>query len=131
DLGNPLQISLLLGKLAKIDARLGNTDKASAEAAKAVDILDSVAIDAANVEPRRVRASAFSEIGDAYSLLARDTHTPPQSVKKLWTAARDMYERSLAILVDLRERGVLNADEFAEIDTITQKIAECDLFLAK
>ena len=52
-------------------------------------------------------------------------------MKQLWRAARDMYERSLEILWDLRDRDVLNAEELTEIDTISQKIAECEVFLAK
>jgi hypothetical protein len=42
-----------------------------------------------------------------------------------------MYERGLEILLDLRARGVLDAEGLTEIDTISQKIAECDMFLAK
>ena len=121
----------MLGKLAKTHARLGYTDKALAECKKASDLLEALPVDAANVERHHVRALAYGEIGDAYSLLARDTRTPQKFMKQLWRAARDMYERSLEILWDLRDRGVLNAEELTEIDTISQKIAECDVFLAK
>jgi tetratricopeptide (TPR) repeat protein len=126
-----LQLSLLLGKLAMTHARLGYTDKALAECMKAFDLLEAVPVDAANVELHLGRALAYGEIGDAYSQLARDTRTPQKFMKQLWRAARDMYERSLEILLDLRDRHVLNADELTEIDTISQKIAECDMFLAK
>lgn len=123
------QFAQLLGKLAKTHARLGYNEKASSECSKALDLL-AVTDDTANVEQRRVTASAYSEIGDTYSLIARDTRTPEQFMPKLWTAAREVYERSLAILIDLRERGVLNADDLTEVDNISHKIAECDLFLA-
>ncbi len=100
-------------------------------AIKAAELLESVFDDAANVEQRQIRASLYTEIGDVYSLLAGDTRTPQQFMKKLWSAARATYERSLAILSDLRQRDVLTADELTEIDTINHKIAECDLFLSK
>jgi tetratricopeptide (TPR) repeat protein len=131
DPATSLYLSLLLGKLAKAHARLGYTDKALAECNKAADLLEAVPVDAANVEQRHVKAWAYGEIGDAYSLLAGDTRTPQELTKQLWRSARDAYERSLEILRDLRDRGVLNAEELTEIDTIAQKIAECDLFLAK
>lgn len=122
------QFAQLLGKLAKTHASLGYNEKASAECSKALDLL--AVTDGANVEQRRIIASAYSEIADTYSLIARDMRTPQQFMPKLWTAARETYERSLAILVDLRERGVLSADLLAEIQIISDKIAECDSFLA-
>ena len=126
-----LQLIRLLGKLAKTHARLGYTDKAIAECNKASDLLEALPVDATNVEQHHIRALAYGEIADAYSLLAGDTRTPQELMKQLWRAARDMYEGSLEILWGLRDRGVLNAAGLTEIDTISQKIAECDMFLAK
>ena len=131
DFSTPLQLAKLLPKLAKTHTRLGYIEKAWAECNKAADLLELIPDDATNVEQRRVRASVSNQIGDAYSLIARDTRTPQQFVPKLWAAARAMYDVSFTILIDLRERDVLNADEVTEIDTIARKIAECDLFLAK
>jgi tetratricopeptide (TPR) repeat protein len=131
DPATSVQFSLLLGKLAQVHARLGYTDKALAECKKASDLLEAVSIDPANLELVLGRALAYAQIGDAYSLLARDARTPQKLMKPLWRAARDMYERSLEILVELRNRDVLSAEELTQIDIISQKIAECDLFLAK
>jgi tetratricopeptide (TPR) repeat protein len=127
----PFELARLLVKLSRTHAKLGYTDKAWAENMKAADLLESAFDNAANVEQRRIRASLYTEIGDVYSLLAGDTRTPQQFMNKLWSAARATYERSLAILSDLRQRGVLTEDELAEIDNINHKIAECDLFLSK
>jgi tetratricopeptide (TPR) repeat protein len=131
DPATTLQLTLLLAKLAETHTRLGYTDKALAECKKASDLLEALPVDAANVERFHDRALAYGEIGDAYSLLAHDTRTPQKLMKPLWLAARDMYEHSLQILLNLRDRDALNADELTEIDTVFQKIAECDLFLAK
>ena len=131
DFAISLQLARLLGKLAKTHTRLGYIEKAWAECNKAVNLLESVPDDATDVEQRKTRASSYSAFGDAYSLLARDTRTPQKFMRRLWAAAREMYERSLAILIDLQEREVLSADELPEIDAISHKIAECDLFLAK
>jgi len=52
-------------------------------------------------------------------------------MKKFWSSAREMYERSWEILIELRQRNVLTADELDAIDELSHKIAECDLFLSK
>jgi tetratricopeptide (TPR) repeat protein len=131
DPATTLQLGLLLGKLAITHARLGYADKAIAESSKAADLLEALPVDAANVDQQHARALVYGEIGDAYALLARDTRTPQKFMKQFWRAARDMYARSLEILGILRDRDVLNADQLTEIDTLNQKIAESDLFLAK
>jgi tetratricopeptide (TPR) repeat protein len=126
-----LQASRVLAKLARTHTSLGFIEKAWAESNKAVDLVESVPVDSTNVEQSRIRASAYAEIGDAYSQLANDTRTPQQVMKKLWTAAREMYERSFTILIVLRDKGVLNTDDFTRIDDITHNIAQSDLFLSK
>lgn len=131
DPATTLQLTGVLVKLAKAHTKLGYTEKALAECKKASDLLEALPIDAANVEQFHGIALAYGEIGDAYSLLARDSRTPQKLMKQLLRSGRDMYERSLQILVDLRDRDGLNAEESTEIDTVLQKIAESDLFLAK
>jgi len=37
-----------------------------------------------------------------------------------------MYQRSLDIMQDLRDRGILDAEEIPEIQNVGRKIAECD-----
>jgi len=131
DPASTLQISRLLGKLAKLHAMSGLTEKAIAEGNKATDILDQLAADTTDVDQRRLIASAYEDIGDAYFFLAGDTRTPQSLMKKLWAAARAAYVPSLAILEGLENQGLATADESAEIDTISHEIAETELFLAK
>lgn len=126
-----LKLSQVLGKLAQTHAKLGYLEKARAEASKAADLLQAIPNDANNLEQRNLRALANIEVADAYVLLARDARSPQRSLKEYWRTARDLYQRSLDILKDLRDRGFLGPDQVALIDTVSQKIAEADLFLTK
>jgi tetratricopeptide (TPR) repeat protein len=126
-----LQLSQLIGKLAKLHATLGYTEKAIAECNKAAGILNQVAVDTTDVEQRHIRASAYEEIGDAYFFLAGDARTPQALTKNLWAAAQDAYQSSLAILEALADQGLTTVDELAAIDNISHEIAETELFLAK
>jgi hypothetical protein len=46
-----------------------------------------------------------------------------------WRTARDMYQRSLNMMQDLRNRGILDAEEIPEIENTARKIAECEAAL--
>jgi len=131
DLATALKLSQVLGKLAQTHAKLGYIEKARAECKKATDLLQSFAEEGNNLSQRHLRALAYNEIADAYALVARDARTPQQLMKESWRSARDLYQRSLEILNDLRDRGVLDQDGLTLIDNLTQKIAEADMFLGK
>jgi len=118
----PLQLSRASAKLAKTQARLGNIEAARAAGRKATDLLLASARDVNNEEQQRSRASVFGEIAEAYVVLAGDEKTSSDKKTEFWRAARDMYQRSLEIMRDLRDR-----DHATEIES---KIAQCDEALA-
>jgi len=118
----PLQLSRASAKLAKTQARLGNIEAARAAGRKATDLLLASARDVNNEEQQRSRASVFGEIAEAYVVLAGDEKTTSDLKTESWRGARDMYQRSLEIMKDLRDR-----DHAGEIES---KIAQCDEALA-
>ena len=113
-----LQLSRASAKLAKTQAKLGNIAAARAAGRKATDLLLASAADVNNEEQRRTRASVFGEIAEAYVVLAGDKEKSSDKTTEFWLAARGMYQRSLEIMKDLRDR-----DHASEIEG---KIAQCD-----
>ena len=52
-------------------------------------------------------------------------------MREHWRTARDMYQHSLELMQDLRDRGILDAEEFPEIEKTSGKISECDAALGR
>ncbi len=63
--------------------------------------------------------------------MLRSRRTTGEAAVSQRGSARDMYQRGLDIIQELRSRGILDDDEAKEIDTVAHKIAECDAFLAE
>lgn len=127
ELALSIQVSGLTAKLGKAYAKLGNTEPARSACSKAADLLLATPDDSnTDAEQRRIRVLAFGEIAEAYVALASDMHASPATIKEDWRNARDMYQRSLDIMKDLREKGILDQEEVGEIETTSRKIANCD-----
>jgi tetratricopeptide (TPR) repeat protein len=131
NLAVPLSVIRARGKLGAAHARLGNIELARKECRKAADLLQATVDDPINVEQRRVRALAYGDVAEAYAVLAADKRAPQHLTAEHWRAARDMYQRSLDIMQDLRDRGILGADEIPDLERVAGKIAECDKALGK
>lgn len=131
DFGRPLQLSRTRGKLAKTHAKLGSIDQARVECGKASDLLLATTDDITNAEQRRIRVLAYSEVAETYALLAADKRTAQNLTKEHWRAARDMYQRSLEIMKDLRDKGILDSEEVGEVEMIAGKLARCEEALGR
>jgi eukaryotic-like serine/threonine-protein kinase len=123
----PIQIR---ARRAKAQARLGDFISAREQCRKATELLRALADDPSNVNLRRERTVTYGDLAEVYVLLAADKSAPPKLVIDEWRSAREMYQRSLQFMEDLRHRGILGADEIPEIEEVRQKIAECDAALA-
>jgi eukaryotic-like serine/threonine-protein kinase len=123
----PIQIR---ARRAKAQARLGDFISAREQCRKATELLRALADDPSNVNLRRERTVTYGDLAEVYVLLAADKSAPPKLVIDEWRSAREMYQRSLQFMEDLRRRGILGADEIPEIEQVRQKIAECDAALA-
>jgi hypothetical protein len=84
-----------------------------------------------NMEELRVRPLAYGDVAEAYAALAADERAPQHLTVEHWRGARDMYQRSLNIIQDLRDRGILDVEEIPEIENVGRKVAECDTFLGR
>ena len=76
---------------------------------------------------RATAAAGKPDAGEAYALLATGTRDGAKA--ETWPLAREMYHRSLHLMEDLRDRGILDAEEIPEIETMKAKIAESDAAL--
>lgn len=63
--------------------------------------------------------------------LAESRKTAPAEEREHWHAARRMYQQSLDIWEDLRNRGTLAGDAAARPEQVTREIVKCDAFLGK
>lgn len=63
--------------------------------------------------------------------LPQTSGAPQHLTMEHWRGARDMYQRSLNIIQDLRDRGILDVEEIPEIENVGRKVAECDTFLGR
>ena len=127
----PMRAASTYARLAGAYARLGNMTSAHVECAKANKILSTSVDGVANAMARRVRAIAYGDLAEAHASLAGSNSARPASAAADWRAAREMYQRSLNLLEDLKKQGILDAEELPELDKTRQKIAECEAGLVK
>jgi tetratricopeptide (TPR) repeat protein len=130
DLNMRLNAIRARAKLATAHAKLGNLEPAREECRKTADLLEATVDDPANADLRRSRVLAYGDLGEAHAILAAHKRTPRHLTNQYWRRARDMYQRSLNIMKELRDRGILDAEEIPEIEKTIGKIAECDTALA-
>jgi hypothetical protein len=131
NLGTAIRAIIARARLAKTHSKIGSLASARDECRKAVDLLQATVDNAANASQRRLRVLAYEDLGDTYAVLGADTWTLSSSAGEHWRAARDMYQRSLNIMQDLLNHGILDAEEIPEIQSVSRKIAECDTFLGR
>ena len=117
--------------VGKAHAKLGNAESAHDECRIAADLLRSAPDDVDNVSQRRLRVLAYGGLAEAYDTLARVSRAPSSLSMEYWGSAREMYRRSLDLMLDLQSRGILDAEEIPEIDVTSRKIAECEAELER
>jgi non-specific serine/threonine protein kinase/serine/threonine-protein kinase len=99
---------------------------------KAVAIFESLtAADPASIKAKRDLAAYGKWTGDAGVFLADDKRAPVSTRIERWQHARASYQRSLAIMLDLRDRGLVRGDDVGGIDQAQAGIIKCDAALAK
>ena len=113
-----IRASIVAAHLAEELAKSGNVVAAGEECARTAELLQDTLDDPANVNQRRLRVLAYTGLGDAYVVLGDRR------------AARDIYQRALEIMQELRDRGIADADDLAEMEEVARKAAECEKALA-
>jgi tetratricopeptide (TPR) repeat protein len=85
----------------------------------------------ANVTQRLEPMFAYAHLSELHTKLATSAATPQAERIKHWQAARAWHARSLAIVLELRARGLLPAKHLAKPDELARAIAECDTALTE
>ena len=78
-------------------------------------------INGKNAADRSVFADSYTDLGEAYSMLAMKKSTDSQERQM----ACEMYRRSLDILQDLQAKGISSTDALGKIETLSSQIAAC------
>jgi tetratricopeptide (TPR) repeat protein len=128
NLGLMYSISKTHAGLCLIQAKLGDRSSALTRCGQALSQLDKIEDDPTNTALRTARAEAFSDIASANVALATAAHTSNESVK-YWHGAREMYQRSFDIFVDLRRRGIITGVDASKPEEIQREVVKCDAAL--
>ncbi len=80
---------------------------------------------------RQQLASTYFDAGEVYWRLATSAKTSNSQRLEHWSDARRNYQRSLDLLVELRQQGALAAEDAVRPDQVVKKIAACDGALAR
>jgi len=91
----------------------------------------AIARDSANDIMRRLMAKTYFDVGEVRSSLGAQSKASERSGQEQWLEARQAYQRSLDLFLDLRSRGTLTKEFAGKLDEIPRKIAACDAALAK
>jgi non-specific serine/threonine protein kinase/serine/threonine-protein kinase len=88
-----------------------------------------VAIDRINVDAVRDLASSCLRLGEISTRFAGQGKTAVS--QSHWREAKQWYQRSLDLLLDLQKRGALSKDDADEPDRIRNELIKCELALKK
>jgi tetratricopeptide (TPR) repeat protein len=117
--------------VAGMQARLGEVDPALQECRKAIALLDKISEETTNAHHRLNRAEAYEYLGYAYGALAAVPKISGSEATQWRNASRDMFQKCLDVLEDLRSRGALAAGNSEWAKKIAGEIAKCDAALGK
>jgi hypothetical protein len=112
-------------------ARLDENNLALEECSKAIALLEEIAEDATNARQRFNRAQAFQYLGYAYSAIAESPKASASENRQHTIAAREMFQKTLNVLDDLRSRGILDVSSEEWAGKVAGEIAKCDTALGK
>jgi tetratricopeptide (TPR) repeat protein len=116
--------------VAGMQAQLGEVDPALEECRKAIALLDKISEETTNAHHRLNRAEAYEYLGYAYGALAASPKMSGSEATQ-WKQAREMFQKCLDILEDLRRRGALATANSVWAKKIAGEIAKCDTALSK
>jgi tetratricopeptide (TPR) repeat protein/tRNA A-37 threonylcarbamoyl transferase component Bud32 len=114
--------------VARMLARLGQTDSALEECRKAIAFLQAIREDAKGFVGK---AQAYEYLGHGYVALAKSPPASSAESRERMIAARDMFRHALSILEEGRAQGTLEPANQAWAKEIAAELAKCDAALAK
>jgi serine/threonine protein kinase len=115
--------------IAKMQAKLGERKESFEQCTKAVELLEKTDDDPTNAALRATRAEAYMSLGAAYAALAASEKMPISEGNEHWRTAREKYQRSLDIYLDMRKRGIATGEDAG--DQVRLEFAKCDAALQR
>ncbi len=130
DIGLLYSIAKVHATIGLTQAKLGDRKLALDKCSHAASLLGKIEDDPGNSALRLLRAESYELLGEAYVVLASARKTPKIESRQQWAIAREMYQRSLTLLIDLRERGLLPELNADMPDKILREISRSDAELS-
>jgi len=115
--------------IGEMQAKLGARDEALAECSKTKMLLNEVRVDPNVTWQAGMRGELYTNLAHAFAALATSSRVNAEEARDHWSSARENYQRSLDIYLDLQRRGMAGADEAS--DQATAEIAKCEAALRR
>jgi eukaryotic-like serine/threonine-protein kinase len=131
DLHQRFWLAISQAGVGKMQARLGQKTSALEECRKTISLLGEIAEEPTSAELRSLKAQAYGELGELYAALGTSKEASAAEARQHWTAARDMFQRSLDIYEDMRRRGIFPASKASRRDEIVRQVTKCGAALQK
>lgn len=109
-------------KTAKTLARSGEREAALAKLNEARRLMENTSVEPTNALIRSAFADTYVDLGEAASTLASANEGAASERR----TACDLYRRSLEILEDMRNRGILSTGDAGKPAAVAQQMAQCD-----
>jgi tetratricopeptide (TPR) repeat protein len=113
-----------------VHAKLGDRKAALTECSQVVTLLDKIEDDPNHTGLRTQRAEVYAELAAVYVALAMAAHTNSER-REHWRSARETFQTSLDIWVDMRNRGIITDMAASTPEEIQREIAKCDAALSR
>lgn len=131
DLTSRFRAAICGAGVASMQARLGEVESALRECRKSIAVLQEITEDPTNMVQQSRRAEAHEYLGYAYKALAASPKSSASETRQHMSAARDMFRQGLNVLEDLRNRGILIANDEIRVKNLAGEIAKCEKALGK
>jgi len=111
--------------LSRFQAEINELDNAATSALAGIKIDESLVADApTNASARNNLAQLYAQLGKTYP-----TRAAAASSKDEWRAAKEAFEKSLALYQEMKAKGTLPAADAQKPDEVAREIAKCDAAL--
>jgi tetratricopeptide (TPR) repeat protein len=115
--------------IGETQARVGTHAEAIAATSKATDLLKATPELASSSAQTDFRGLGYMQLGATYAALAVSDKTAIGERAEYWRSACDFYRPSLDIWQDMKQRGILTAEDADKPDEVARRIAKCDAAL--
>ena len=124
-------LAVAFGNIANVLAEMDDHDGAVSGYQQALEVFEGLlADDPTDGEAQRDVLQCYEMLGAESARCGARAEAPAEEQLEHWRQAREWYQRSLSIWVDMRERGMLTAPESGTPDEIMAEIAKCDAAIA-